>query len=150
MALGKYYEDTVEARRENGAAIVFDYQHPQENPKRVTHVETPSEPRPSRLTFRNRIALRVFVLKLEANRECVSPELLEQTREWTAAHFRELARRSPEAAARLAMAYRDETVRLKPPPEPSFRAVAPRKPVVVEIRKRRMGVLHLPSYAECH
>jgi hypothetical protein len=167
MALAKFYEDIVEARRENGAAIVFEYQHPQENAKRVAHVETPIEPAPYRLTARDRIALIIFVLKLESDPERISPELLQQTHDWSSAHFTELARRSPEALARVAMAHRDQTIKLRTPepssravtprkpfvvetPEPSFRAITPRKPVFVEIRKRRPDVLHLRSYAECY
>jgi hypothetical protein len=154
MALGKYYEDIVEARRENGAAVVFDYQYPQENPKRVGRIETPLEPAtaPYRWTIRDRIGIGVFIIKLQSDPERVGPELLEQTFEWTLAHFTELGRRSPEALVRLTMAYRDKALK-RIAPEPSYRAVMPpRKPVVLERRGHRTGpgVLHLPSYyAEC-
>lgn len=150
MALGKYYEDIVEARRENGAAVVFDYQHPQENSERVAHVETPLEPAPYRLTFRDRIALGVFVVKLGSDPEHVNSELLRQTRDWSPAHFKHLAERSPEALARVAMALRDQSIERKMP-EPSYRAVKPHvRPVVVEVRKFRPGALHLPSYTDCY
>ena len=43
MALAKYYEDIVEQRRENGAAIVFDYQYPQENVRRAASTGSPEE-----------------------------------------------------------------------------------------------------------
>lgn len=158
MALGKFYEDIVDARRENGAAIVFEYQYPRENAKPRVRIETLTEPAPYKLTFRDRIALRVFVLKLESDGEQVSPGLLKQTRDWSPAHFNELARRSPIATARLAIAYRDEVIKLKAQAsaqlagedrneaskpkvqEPPFRAVTPNKNFVVEIRKRRTNV----------
>jgi hypothetical protein len=149
MALGKYYEDIVEAGRENGAAIVFEYQHPQENPTRVARVETSIEAAPYKLTFRDKIGLSVFVLKLESDTEHVSSELLRQTWNWSPAHFKGLGKISAKALARLAMAYRDEALKLEAK-APSFRAVASRKPVVFEIQKRRTGVLHLPRYAECY
>jgi hypothetical protein len=50
MALAKYYEDIVDQRRANGVAIMFDYQHPQENIRRAAltgssecHLMPPSE-----------------------------------------------------------------------------------------------------------
>lgn|SRR6185369_351754 len=148
MALGKYYEDIVEARRENGAAVVFDYQHPQENPKHVAHIGTPLEPGPYRLTFRDRIVLRVFVIKLGSDPDHVGLELLKQTYDWTPAHFKHLAENSPSALARIAMALRDQSIE-RAALEPSYRAIKPQaRPVIVEVRKSRSGTLHLPLCAE--
>jgi hypothetical protein len=149
VALSKYYEDIVEARRENGAAVVFEYQHPQENSKRIAHVETHLEMAPCTLTYRDRIALSVFVIKLESNPDQVGSDLLKQTYDWTPAHFNALARRSPEALARVAMALRDQSIG-RTAPEPFFQPIKTRaKRVVVEVRKYRSGKLHLPSYCYC-
>jgi hypothetical protein len=106
MALAKSYEDIVEARRENGAAIVYDYQHPQENARRVNVQRIVLATRPA-LRLVERIKIRVFSVKVLSDPHRVDPELLSQTADWSAAHFAELAKRSPEALARLAMAYRD-------------------------------------------
>jgi len=150
MALAKYYEDIVEARRENGAAVVFEYQYPQENTKRAAHVETPLEPAPYQLRRIDKLKLTVFVIQLESDPTHVSPELLKQTHDWTPAHFKYMAEKSPDALARVAMALRDQTIE-RNAPEPSYRSIKPQaKPVVVEVRKFRSGTLHLPSYAECY
>jgi hypothetical protein len=152
MARGKYYEDIVEARRENGADIVFEYQYPQENAYRYPQEDDCQYPHgkskpvastePTKLTIGDRIALRIFVMKLQSDSARVARELLSETAYWSPAHFEALARMSPAACARLAMilarGYHDESSE----PEPSFRAVMePRREVVVEIRKRRIGVL---------
>jgi hypothetical protein len=112
MALAKYYEDIVEQRRENGATIVFEYQYLQENVRRVVNVgRAAPATEPPHLTLGDRLRLRVFAIKLNSDPQRVGRELLSQTAQWSAAHFEELGRRSPEALARLAMAYRDEIKR---------------------------------------
>jgi hypothetical protein len=78
MAIAKYYEDIVEARRENGAAIVFEYEYPQKNEYQYPqehdrqYKQESAEPvtsgEPSKLTVRDRVALRIFVMKLQATR----------------------------------------------------------------------------------
>jgi hypothetical protein len=117
MALAKYYEDIVEARRENGASVVYDYQHSQENAKRVSATSEPTgwhtftrivvstDPR-STLRLVERIKVSILGMNLLSDAP-VAPELLSQTDNWSKAHFTELARQSPEASARLAMAHRD-------------------------------------------
>jgi hypothetical protein len=165
MAIGKYYEDIVEARRENGAAIVFEYQYPQENECQYPQENEYQYPQehdrqymqenakpvtsgePPKLTVRDRVALRIFVMKLQSDSDHVARELLSETAYWSLAHFEELARMSPAATARLAMilarGYHDESSEQEPF-EPSFQAVTGRRrEVVVEIRKRRIGVLSL-------
>ena len=147
MGFPKYYEDIVEARRENGAGIVYEYQYPQENPRRLARVETPREPAPFRLTLYDKLSMPAFILNLESDSEPVSIELLKRTLHWTPAHFNELAQRSPRASARLNMAYRGYFVK-HCAPEPSYRVPGPRKPFIFEIRKRqRPDTLHLPSYS---
>jgi hypothetical protein len=126
MGFPKYREDIEEARRENRAAIVNEYQYPQENRKRRAHVETPRGRAPYRLTLYDKLVLPAFILKLQSDPEHVSPELLKQTLNWTRAHYEELARTSPGASARLAMAYRDRLMKFRTPepepePEPSYR-----------------------------
>jgi hypothetical protein len=151
MGFPKYREDIEEARRKNGAAIVNEYQYPQENRKRLAHVETPRGRAPYRLTLYDKLVLPAFILKLQSDPEHVSPELLKQTLNWTRANYEELARTSPGASARLAMAYRDRLMKFRTPePEPSYRVPGPRKPFIFEVRKRQPGALHLSSYAECY
>ncbi len=132
MALAKYYADIVEQRRENGAAIVDEFDYP-----RAASAASPDCPDEStgpqektkvivkggrilvfklvrtegRLTMRDRAVLQSFVMKLQSDSQRVDSELISQTFDWSPAHFQELGTKSPEALVRLAMAYRDEIKR---------------------------------------
>jgi hypothetical protein len=153
MALGKYYEDIVEARRESGATVVFDYQHPQEGLYQFVQASDNQYPQeipeyaaftnPPELTTRDRIALRIFIMKLQSDSNHVARELLSETAYWSLAHFEYLARMSPTASARLALILARGHYDVASEQEPSFRAVTGRRAPVVEIRKRRAGVLYL-------
>jgi len=149
MALAKHHEEILLRRRENGAAIVDEFLHPQENARGSERAERLPGVASHTLGMFDALMLRKFVIKLGAHPERVSRELLLQTYDWTPAHFNELARKWPKALARVAMALRDR-VTSRSRPEAPFRAIKQQaKPFVVEIKRRQ--TLHLPSYyADCY
>ena len=159
MGFPKYREDDLDRRIDNRAAVLDECQpsftqaawhalpdYFQENddqcfPESVELV-APVEPPP--LTVRDKIILRIFAMKLESGSNHIVREVLADTAYWSPAHFEELARMSPKASARLnillARGYHGDSCEQ----ESSFRTVpGPRHTVVVEIRKRRPGVLRL-------
>lgn len=120
MALAKYHEDIVEARCENGAAIIFDYQHPQASTERTARAEIGPDQTPCKLTFIERFLVKRFVYKLRKSQERITPELLERTSNWTLPQFEELGRIAPEVLAQVAMVLRDQTVAASTPERHSY------------------------------
>jgi|SRR5262245_2870177 hypothetical protein len=160
MGFPKYREDDLERRIENRAAILDEYQPSfTDISLRALPASTPGDeryfhedPRPESvellpLTVREKIILRILAMKLQSGSGHSAREVVTVTSFWSPAHFEELARISPQASVRLniilARNYHNEPV----DQEPSFRAVvAQRREVVVEIRKRRPGLLQLREF----
>jgi hypothetical protein len=165
--MSKMREDELERRRAHNARIideyqVFDYRPVVASTEAASHVVanvTPIKPA-YRLSILDRFELQIFVAKLESDPEQVNPELVQQTHDWTPAHFDHLAQRSPKALARVARALRDRAIKLSVPhAEQVPKLTAPRnhilklkapippheivfagyRPVIVEKVKRRVA-----------
>lgn len=114
MSLLSHAEHIADVQREHGArGYIGPFEYPQRPiSKPVANVSDESviviQYTPGSLargfTWRNRIAVRNFITKLQSDPEHVSPALLSEAAGWTLAHFKEVGKRSPDALARLAMA----------------------------------------------
>jgi hypothetical protein len=116
MALGKYLEDIIHQRCENNARIIFEDQRPQGNSYRVASTGSVNP------TIQDKAALRVAIMKwqtehgeqpfpiIDKNRSTFAETFgidLKETLFWSVDAYKELATKSPEAAALLIMDYRD-------------------------------------------
>jgi len=108
----KYYADNVDRALRSGAALPSESEYLHEGFKRFTLIastEPPAEARPAPTGLSGLEKIKVMMLrdKLLANKQLLPYSLLSEADDWTEAHFEELIKKSPGAAVRFLMAYRE-------------------------------------------
>lgn len=104
MPFASYAEHIADAQREHGARYIGPFEYAQRP------ISTPApEPRPASVGLSGLEKIKVMMLrdKLLANTELLPYTLLSKADDWTEAHFEELIKKSPRAAVRFLMAYRE-------------------------------------------